>query len=444
MPRTRRAKIFNTLPYSLVLLGGVLVALSLFSFVLKDGSAMETGTTASSNMRGATDRLIERLQIRLDAIPEDSQGYVRLGSAYLQKARETGDISYYTRAEAALQEVLALDSGNAAAMTAMGVLELGLHRFPKALDWARRSLKANPHNPDPYGVLGDAQLELGQYDDAVESYQAMVDLKPDLASYARVARMRELMGDTDGAIRAMRLAVESGQPGAESTAWAWTQLGNLYFNSGDIDEAASHYEAALKFFDDYHIALAALGRTRAAQGHYDQAIALYQRAISIVPLPPTLAALGDLYTITGDTSKAQLQYDTVEVIAELSAINGQIYNRELALFYGDHDLKLGDALDFATRELEVRKDIYGYDALAWALHKNGRHFEAAEAIAEAMRLGTQDASLFYHAGMIYYGLGEHEKSRHYLEQALALNPHFSLLQAHHARRTLEAIEGAAS
>ena len=214
------------------------------------------------------------------------------------------------------------------------------------------------------------------------------------------------------------------------------RLGDLYFNAGRIDESAEHYEAALRVFDHYYLALGGLGKARAAQGDYDVAIELYLRAVAIIPQPANLAALGDLYTKTGDPVQAQLQYNTVEFIAKLASINQQVYNRELALFYADHDLKLEESLDLASRELEVRKDVYGYDALAWALYKNHRIDEAAEAITEAMKLGTQDANLYYHAGMIYYSQGNGELARVYLEQALELNPHFSILQGDIARQTL--------
>jgi tetratricopeptide (TPR) repeat protein len=249
------------------------------------------------------------------------------------------------------------------------------------------------------------------------------------------------MGDVAGAIEAIQMAMASGRPGTESAAWATVQLGDLYFNSGRINEAAEHYQAALRSFPGYHVALAALGKARAAQGGYVEAIQLYQRAIGIVPQPVTLSALGDLYAKAGQKEQAQLQYDTVELIARLAAINQQIYNRELALFYADHNLKPAEALALAAGELEVRQDIYGYDALAWALYKNDRPREAAAAMASAMKLGTQNPNLYYHAGMIYYRLREWDKARVHLEHALALNPHFSILFEDEARQTLSGLQG---
>ena len=121
----------------------------------------------------------------------------------------------------------------------------------------------------------------------------MVGLKPNLDSYARVSYARELTGDVEGAIEAMRLAVNSSPPGTEGAAWVRVQLGDLYFNSDHVDEATEQYQAALRDFNGYHMALAALGKARAVQGKYDEAIQLYQQAVRVIPQPTTLAALGD-------------------------------------------------------------------------------------------------------------------------------------------------------
>ena len=431
----------TTLPYSLALLGVVVILLSVLGTLLQRSQTIETSVDAPFRLRTANDRTIEMLQERLVARPSDQSAYLQLGGAYLQRARETGDPSHYARAEDALLRALELEPTSAAAMTAMGAVASGRHRFSEALEWAERSLALAPDSANAYGVLGDALIELGRYEAAIESYQTMVDLKPNLGSYARVSHARRLMGNVDGAIEAMQLAVDAGRPKTETTAWARVQLGNLHFDSGRIDEAAYLYEAALRDFSGHYIALAALGKARAAQGRYDEAVDLYERAVAIIPQPTILAPLGDLYAKTGDSAKAQLQYETVEFIARLAAINQVVYNRDLALFYADHDVKVGEALVLARRELAVRKDIYGYDALAWALYKNDRPDEAAEAITRAMKLGTQDPNLYYHAGVIYHRLGQEELAGRYLEQALAMNPHFSILYEDDARRTLEEITG---
>ena len=439
MAKVRQGSALKSLSYSLALLGALIVILSGISFWTQRDRA--AGASVSPKTQPATYRRIESLQRRLRLYSNDYESYTKLGAAYLQKARETGDPSYLAQAEEALLQALELESDSSKAMTLLGALELSRHRFQDALRWGQASLDANAVNPAAYGVKGDAQSELGDYEAAFQSYQAMVDLKPNLESYARVSYARRLVGGVNGAIEAMQLAVADGPPKTESLAWARVQLGDLYFNSGRADEADRYYQAALQDFDNYYLALARLGRVRAAQGRSGEAIELYQRAVTIIPQPALLTELGDLYAEIDEPEQAQARYDTVEFIARLAGINQQVYNRELALFYANHDLKLEYALELASAELEFRKDIYGYDALAWTLYKNNRFDEAAEAMDQAMKLGTRDAMLYFHSGMIQYRLGNEPKAREHLSAALSLNPHFSILHSSLAQQTLSELGG---
>jgi tetratricopeptide (TPR) repeat protein len=184
-----------------------------------------------------------------------------------------------------------------------------------------------------------------------------------------------------------------------------------------------------------------LGEVSAARGRLGEAIEYYIRAIEIIPQPEFLGALGDLYSIQGEHTLARRQYEMVELIGNLDPINRRVYNRQLANFYSDHDLRPEEALRLALRELEVRKDVFGYDAAAWAYYKNGRLEEAQEMINEAMELGTRDATLHYHAGMIAFARGELAAAKRLLSEALAINPFFDPLQAQAAGATLESLSG---
>ena len=366
MAKVRQGSALKNLSYSLALLGALIVILSGISFWTQRDRAASASVGSETQSPQATNQRIESLQGRLGLYPNDYESYTKLGAAYLQKARETGDPTYLAQGEEALLLSLELNADSPKGMTLLGALDLSRHRFQDALRWAQDSLDANAVNPAAYGVKGDAQSELGDYEGAFQSYQAMAGLKPNLESYARVSHARRLAGNVEGAVEAMQLAVADGPPKTESLAWARVPLGDLYFNSGRADEAAPYYQAALQDFDNYYLALARLGRVRAAQGRSGEAIELYQQAVTIIPQPALLTELGDLYAEIGEPEQAQRQYDTVEFIATLAAINQQVYNRELALFYANHDLKLDYALELASAELEFRKDIYGYDALAWA------------------------------------------------------------------------------
>jgi len=159
------------------------------------------------------------------------------------------------------------------------------------------------------------------------------------------------------------------------------------------------------------------------------AIEHYEKAVRLLPDPQFIAALGDLYKLAGRDEDAQKQYELVEQIGRLNALNGALYNRQLALFYADHDIKIDEAYRLAAKEYEIRKDIYGADALAWTALKAGKLPEAQAAIKDALRLGTKDAKIFYHAAMIARASGDETAARDYLQRALKLNPQFDPLHS---------------
>ncbi len=382
---------------------------------------------------------IQFFQNRIKQNPKDAVSYTILGELYVRQARETGDVAAYQRAETALEKALELLPGYSAAGASLAAAAYAQHNFSQALQLAEQVYETNPKMIQALATVGDAHLALGNYPDGEAAYQELVQNNPTPAVRARLAHLAELKGNTDRALQLMqRSASEALNAGGarENVAWYLLRLGDLYFNTGQLDEAGKHYEASLRVFDNYYLGLAGLGKVRAAQGDYPAAIDLYQRATAIIPQPEFLAALGDVYAITGQPDKARLQYDTVEYIGKLAAINRQVYNRQLANFFSDHDMRLDEALHLALTELEFRKDIYGYDAAAWAYYKNGQYEKARELVEHAMRLGTRDAKLYYHAGMIAHAQGRLADAQRLLSEALAINPHFDLLQARIARSTL--------
>ena len=303
---------------------------------------------------------------------------------------------------------------------------------------------STPETRDAQGVLGDALLELGRYDEAGAAYRRMVELDGSLASYSRRSGLKNLHGDVEGAIADLELAIRLGkanQSPREAVAWAHWQLGGEHWAVGNLEAAEEQYREALVLMPSYYRGLSGLAQVRAAQGRLAEAAELYRKSLDVIPLPETAAALGDVQARLGRPDEARRQYAVVEYIGTLNAANQAMYNRELALFYADHDLKLERALDLTEREIKERKDIYGYDALAWALYKSGRTAEAAAAMAEALRLGTRDPRLFFHAGMIHARLGDRARAREYLERARALNPRFHVVHAAVADRTLAELAG---
>jgi len=385
---------------------------------------------------GYADRVIAETKTKLQSFPANDSLLAQLGMAYLQKARETNDPTYYTQAATVLQQALAINQASFNATAAMGSLNLSRHQFPQALDWGLKAQRLSPTQAYAYGVIGDAQIELGDYPMAVDTFQRMVDLRPDLSSYSRVSYARELYGDVDGAITAMGQAATAGGPAPENAGWTHWQLGNLYFNRGQLAQAEQEYNTALAAYPGYLHALAGLAQVRAAQGRPADAVALYKQAIAVVPLPQYVSALGDLYASTGDAANAKTQYDQVEYIYQLFAVNGVETGIEKAAFLADQDRDAAQAVALAQAAAGWRHDIHTEDTLAWALYRAGKYTEALAAEQQALRLNTQNALFYFHLSMIDDKLGDVAQSRSNVQKALAINPYFSVKYGPQARALL--------
>ena len=219
-----------------------------------------------------------------------------------------------------------------------------------------------------------------------------------------------------------------------------TQLGNLYFNTGDLERAEAEYQRTLQDRADYVYALAGLGRVRAAQGKMEEGIELLKQAVAIMPLPEFVIALGDLYKASGQQDAAAQQYQLVAAIETLHRANGVDMDMEIALFNADHDRNLEETVVLARTAYSNRPSIHAADVLAWALYKTGQYEEAQEYSNEALQLGTKDALKLFHAGMIARALGQEQAANQYLNQALTINPYFSLLFVETAQQTLQSIQ----
>jgi tetratricopeptide (TPR) repeat protein len=399
--------------------------------------AVDMAAPAPAPVELGDERVIAGLQERIRQNPDDADAYAQLGLAQLQRVRETADLSIYGKAEAAFAEALKRDPQQFDALVGQGQLALARHQFADALRWGEQASAINPFSARPYGIIGDAQVELGRYEAGAAAIQKMVETRPDLNSYSRVSYIHELHGDTDGAIAAMRQAVEAGGLGSESALWTQIQLGNLYFNRGDLRMAEQIYMAALQIRPTYVYAQAGITRVRAAQGRTDLALLGYEDIVKRLPLPEFVIALGDLYEATGKPAEARRQYDLVRAMQQLNAGAGMDVDLELALFDADHGADPAATVERARAAYARRPSIYAADALAWALYAAGDYTTARRYSQEALRLGTRDAALHYHAGMIAYALGDRAAARAELDQALAINPYFSVRYAPTARKTLE-------
>ncbi|MGH7318187.1 MAG: tetratricopeptide repeat protein [Candidatus Rokuibacteriota bacterium] len=419
-------------PRGLLALGLAMLVLSLAPWSRLAGAE----TTTPAVQRSASDDAIARWTERAKVSPDDREAWVSLGDAFMQKARESADPGYYRRAEAAYQKALASGPPPVGALAGLAWVHGALHDFEQSAEWARKALKIDPGYGAAHGLLGDAALEMGDYDAAFEHYQKMLDIRPDLASYSRGAQLLWVTGDTRKAVWLMEKAVKAGAPYAENTAWARAQLALMLWSQGALLSAEQTLEAAREATPRNPHVLATMARVKTARGDYAAAIDYYQRAIAVVPRLETVIALGAIYAVTGQTAETAKQYALVEAINRLNRASGIRDDLDMLKFYADHDRNLGQAVEEAEAVFRTRKNVYAADTLAWCYYKAGRYEEARKVIRKALARRSPDAEILFHAGMIHAKLGDRAHAQKYLYQALSLDPHFHPVHATTAAATL--------
>jgi len=341
---------------------------------------------------------IREMEGRLQAQPHDLSASVLLSDALLRQARATGDGRPANRAAVVLKDVLADSPGQYDALRMLGAIHLSQHRFRDALQIGTQARNQRPDDAWNYGVIGDALVELGEYDEAFAAFDRMMELRPSAAAYAREAYARELQGDLDGALHAMKLAASSTAPqDPEAQAWHATQVGELYLKLGQLTNADREFRRALFLFPDYPLARVGEGKVKAARGDRDAALAIYLEQVTRGATLDLAGRIGDLYAARGDSAQAERYYQLAEEVAGPGIAQTEAH---LALFLAEHDRKLPEAVKIAEMVAAVRHDIFTDDALAWAYFKVGRIGDAAKASARAMRTGTRDERILAHAATI--------------------------------------------
>jgi len=363
----------------------------------------------------STDKEISRLQQQIRSGRKVQLWLEQLGWAFVAKARESFDPGFYKLAE---QCALCIEKRSPQSQEAMllraHVLQ-NLHRFKESESLARRLVQQRGLSFD-YGLLGDALMEQGKLNEALEAYQQMMNLKPDVRAYARAAHMRWLKGDLEGAIEAMQLAVSAASPSdAESAAWVNTRLAFYQFQADRVKEAEQRCEFALSLQNNYAPTLLLKGKILLAQNRLSEAVDALQNAAKLNPLPEYQWALAEALRAAGGENEAF----TVETQLRQHGAAGD--PRTLVLFLATRRESPETALRLARSEFDSRRDVFSHDALAWSLAAVGNLTEAHSEMQRALAEGTQDARLFFHAGIIASQAGRSADAEQWLRKASELS-----------------------
>lgn len=347
---------------------------------------------------------IASLEQAVTARPDDPLAWQSLGIAYVQQATATGDPALYDLADRALDRATQLDPDASATKVARGTLALTLHEFGAALALGESVVRDEPMNPGALAVVVDAQVELGRYDDAAATLQRLLDIRPDLPALARTSYLRQLTGDLDGALAAIRQARTAGAGLTAELAGVTTIEGDVQLLRGDFDAALAAYDDALRSVPD--LTLATIGRARAlaATGAAGTAVEELSALLDRLPTPEAATLLGELQSLEGDAEAAGESYDLARLMYGLQADAGQVVDLEAALFEADHG-DAADAVTLARTAYEERNTVFTADALAWSLHRAGRSDEAVPFAVAAIARGAPDPSIRVHTAVVLIAAG---------------------------------------
>jgi tetratricopeptide (TPR) repeat protein len=363
------------------------------------------GLVAGAGSNGSptpAEQRIAAARVRIEKSPSRFEAHNELAMALARRARETADPDYYKQAAAALVESRRLAPGNLEADKVETWLLLGQHEFARALEQARTINKRVPDDLMTYGLLVDANVELGKYADAEVAAQWMLDLRPGtLPGLTRAAYLREIFGDVEGALELMTMALGQVQPReVEERAWTITQMSHLHLVAGRVERAQALAEDALRLFPDYHYALGALAKVHERRGDHARAAALLADRYRVASHPENLFAWAEALDRAGRPADAEVKFKEFERRARAEMDGADNANRELALYYADYAHRPNEAVRVMEREASRRRDIHTLDTLAWTLFKAGRREEARKIVVEVLTVGTIDPTIRQHADAI--------------------------------------------
>lgn len=388
------------------------------------------GLQAKSEEWATIKAAVEKLQARLKTNPADKNALTALANYMIMEARASGNYSYYDAAAMKyIDNLLVIDSNNFEGLCLKAVVQLSQHHFSDGLATAEKVRTVNPYSAFVYGILTDANVELGNYDSAVASADQMMSIRPDLRSYARISYLREIYGDYPGAVEVMQAAVEAGNPGDESTEWSRVQLGQLYENMGDLKSASMQYTLAANNRPGYPYPLAGLARIAVAKKEYDKALSFYLQADSALHDVAFKADIADVYQLMGMNDKAAAVLNSA--LSEMEAQSKAALTDNTIGHYADKEMaeacikngRYDKALEYALAEYNRRpNNIDVNETLAWAYYKKGDYRKAQQYIKTALQTNSQHPRLLCRAGLIQWQAGNKTEAREYLTAGLKNNP----------------------
>jgi len=359
-----------------------------------------TGKLATAVEWEKTKQKVAELKAKIQKEPNDVKSRLQIATIYITEARITGEHPYYYPAiDKILDGALIIDPVNYDATILKASVKLSQHKFEEAKALAEKARDINPNNAYAFGLLVDAHVELGNYDEAIASSDKMQALKPSLESYSRASYLREIFGDYKGSIEAMKLAVQAGLPGSEPQCWSRNTLGDLYLKTGNIAKAEEEFKFNLTLRPSYAFSLAGLAKVERSKKNYDGALALLDSAAAIIPEFSFHEQMAEIYALKGDNEKAQNKYAEVVKMLREDEQSGHLVSLELAKVYVKMN-KLDEAKKYALMEYKARPaNIDVNRELAIIAYKENDLQKFQEYLKAAKKTGSKDPELMELAAM---------------------------------------------
>jgi tetratricopeptide (TPR) repeat protein len=375
---------------------------------------------------------------RAAADPEGANDLAMAAGLYLQRARETGANADIVRAEQLARTSLAHRHGhNLRAIQVLASSLTAQHRFVEALAESDTLVAASPDSPMLRATRAEILLELGRYDAARPILQQLRVYANDPGIAPTLAHWNELTGDWHRAEQQLRDAWDTVHARTmiprEQRAWFALRLGDLALRHGELRVAERWYHRGMDVAPGDYRLEAAEARLAAARGDWHGVLAHGGRSLETAVEPGTLGLMADAAGALGDSSGAA-SYEA----GMLATVTGQVgpYHRQWSLHLLDRGLAVAEVRARVEAELVTRKDIYGWDVVAWARLADHDLIGARDASVQSLRLDTPDALLWYHAGRIALAVADTSLARTAFERALQVNPDFDLTLATDAHRRL--------